>query len=152
MVNQYFLNTMCFQAKPEVVLTPPAKAFNPQELCAVWYNFALIKLLPVLSVCRCFPAASEAAIMTLLLTTLERFPLKRVQVHSNYKYWGWGRMQTQRSQPALPVVTMQNKSSSHIWWAGCGNQITAWSLAALAKPFPNYASGEKHITESLVSN
>lgn len=81
MFYQYFLNKRGFQAKPEVVLTPLAKAFNPHELCAVWYNFALIKLLPVPSVCRCFPAVSEATIMTLLLMTLEWFPLKLVQVH-----------------------------------------------------------------------
>lgn len=88
MIYQYSLNTTRSQAKPEVVLTPPATAFYPQEPCAVRYNFALIKLLPVPSVCRCFPAAPEAAIMTLLLTTLERFPLKIVQAHLSYKYWG----------------------------------------------------------------
>lgn len=46
--------------------------------------------------------------------------------------WGWSRTQAQCSQPALPVVAMQNKSSSHTGWAGCGNPITAWALAAFA--------------------
>jgi len=113
MIYQYFLKTTCCQAKPEVVLTPPAMAFYPQEPCAAWYNTALIKLLPVPNVCRCFfPAVSEAAIMTLLLMTLGKFPLKLVQAHLSYKSWEWGRTQAQCSQPALPVVAVQNKSDS----------------------------------------
>lgn len=68
---------MLLSSKAEVVLTPPAKDCNPQEPCAAQYNCALVELLPVPSVCRSFPAA-EAAIMTLLLMTLERFPLKIV--------------------------------------------------------------------------
>lgn len=66
--------------------------------------------------------------------------------------WGWDRRQAQCSQPALPVAAMQNKCSSHIGWTGCGNQITAWALAALAKVFPSYGWGEKEATKLLVSN
>lgn len=119
---------------------------------AVWYNFSLIKLVPLPSVCRCFPAASEAAIMTLLLPTLERFPLKIVQCHLNFNTGGWGRACVQPSQPSLPVVCTQNTSSSHIGRAGCGNQITAWALAVLAELFPKHALGEKEVTNLLVSN
>lgn len=39
-------------------------------------------MLPAPSVCRCFPAASEAAIMTLLLMALARFPLKIVKLQA----------------------------------------------------------------------
>lgn len=98
---------------------------------------------PVPSVCSWKRSASEAAIMTLLLPTLERLPLKIVRCHLNYNTGVWGRTCVQPSQPAVPAACTQNMSSSHIRWAGCGNQIRAWAPAVLAELFPKHALEER---------
>lgn len=89
--------------------------------------------------------------MTLLLMTLEWFPLIIVQVHLHSSFGG--EAEGRLSVPSLLCQLLPCKrSSSHTGWAGCGNQITAWALAVLAKIFPSYAWGEKEATKSLVSN
>lgn len=88
MIYQHVLNTTCFQANSGAKLTLPALAFYPLELVAVWSNRTLIKLSSAPRVGRCFPAVSEVAIMTSLLMTLERFPLKTDQGHLSFSTGG----------------------------------------------------------------
>lgn len=153
MFYQYFLNKRGFQAKPEVMLTPLAKAFNPHELCAVWYNFALIKLLPVPSVCRCFPAVSETTIMTLLLMTLEWFPLKIVEVHLHSS--SGGEAERRLSAPSLLCQLLPCKTRAALTQdeqdVGTQSLLGHWQ-PLLPKIFPSYAWGEREATKSLVSN